>query len=176
MPQPALNTDMGAAHERRVADVQHQPHGQGDAGRASSRTASSKAPIPIPIPDVNPLQPPLGVMPAIPTKLELMKDTAKLSPIAALGKGVARAAGTADMVEGIGQRSTCSATGGCSRRASSSACAGRGLAFDGLYFVKSVTSTLKSGEFKQTLRADPQRAHLDHAGGAGMTRTVTRCP
>ena len=26
---------------------------------------------------------------------------------------------------------------------------GVGLAYDGLYFVKSVTSTLKSGEFKQ---------------------------
>jgi hypothetical protein len=82
----------------------------------------SKASIPIPIPDINPLQPPLGVALPIPTRIDLMKDTAKLSPIAAIAKGVAAAAGSADLVEGSGSLNVC-AMDGCSRRASSLACA-----------------------------------------------------
>ena len=46
---------------------------------------------------------------------------------------------------------------------------GAGLAYDGLYYVQSVTSTLKRGEFKQSFDADAQRSDLDHAEGAGMS-------
>ena len=42
----------------------------------------SKAPIPIPIPDVTPLNPPLGVVPPLPPKITFLKDTAKLNPLA----------------------------------------------------------------------------------------------
>ena len=46
---------------------------------------------------------------------------------------------------------------------------GAGIAYDGLYYVQSVTSTLKRGEFKQSFDADAQRPGLDHAEGAGMS-------
>ena len=49
-------------------------------------------PIPIPIPNLNPLQPPLGAIPAPITNITMLKDTAKLSPMAAIGVGLAAAA------------------------------------------------------------------------------------
>ena len=43
IPQPALNTDMDRPHERRVAELQHQPHRQGDAGRVHPERADQGA-------------------------------------------------------------------------------------------------------------------------------------
>ena len=40
----------------------------------------SKAPIPIPIPDVTPLNPPLGLVPPLPPKIKFLKDTAQAEP------------------------------------------------------------------------------------------------
>ena len=148
IPQPALNTEMGPH-----SNVESLTFSIGHKDKAMPvvliQDALSKAPIPIPVPDLNPLQPPLGVMPGLPSKLEFMNDTAKLSPIAALGKGVARAAGTADTVEGSGSLDVIR-YGRLLKSRQLVGVRGAGLAFDGLYFVKSVTSTLKKGEFKQS--------------------------
>ena len=40
----------------------------------------SKAPIGIPIPDITPLNPPLGLVPPLPPKIEYLNDTAHLNP------------------------------------------------------------------------------------------------
>jgi hypothetical protein len=77
-----------------------------------------------------------------------MKDTAKLSTMAALGRGIARAAGTSDVVEGTGTLDVLR-YGRLLKARRLVGVRGAGTAFDGLYFVKSVTSTLKKGEFKQ---------------------------
>jgi hypothetical protein len=108
----------------------------------------STASIPIPIPAINPLQPPLGIALPIPTRIDLMKDTAKLNPIAAVAKGVAAAASSADFVEGSGSLNVLR-YGRLLKARQLVGVRGAGLAFDGLYYVKSVTSTLKQGEFKQ---------------------------
>lgn len=148
IPQPALNTEMGPH-----TNVELLTFSIGHKDKAMPvvfiQDALSKAPIPIPVPDLNPLQPPLGVMRGLPSKLEFMNDTAKLSPIAALGKGVARAAGTSDTVEGSGSLDVLR-YGRLLKSRQLVGVRGAGLAFDGLYFVKSVTSTLKKGEFKQS--------------------------
>jgi hypothetical protein len=147
IPQPALNTDMAA-----YTNVESLSFSLSHTDKAMPvvfiQNALTKAPIPIPIPDVNPLQPPLGAVPPIPTRLDLMKDTAKLSPIAALGRGIARAAGTSDVVEGTGTLDVLR-YGRLLKARRLVGVRGAGTAFDGLYFVKSVTSTLKKGEFKQ---------------------------
>ena len=46
--------------------------------------------------------------------------------------------------------STCCATATSSRRGSSRRCAARGRYYDGKYYVKSVTHTIKRGEYKQS--------------------------
>ena len=147
IPQPALNTDM-AAHTNVESLTFSLSHTDKAMPVVFIQNAITKAPIPIPIPEVNPLQPPLGVVPPIPTRLDLMKDTAKLSPIAALARGVARAAGTSDVVEGTGTLDVLR-YGRLLKARRLVGVRGAGTAFDGLYFVKSVTSTLKKGEFKQ---------------------------
>ncbi len=147
VPQPALNTDMDA-HTNVESLTFNVRHNESALPIVFIQEPVSKASIPIPIPDINPLQPPLGVALPIPTRIDLMKDTAKLSPIAAIAKGVAAAAGSADLVEGSGSLNVLR-YGRLLKARQLVGVRGAGLAFDGLYYVKSVTSTLKQGEFKQ---------------------------
>ncbi len=147
IPQPALNTGLDA-HTNVESLSFNISHKDKAMPIVFIQNALTKAPIPIPIPDVNPLQPPLGAAIPIPSRFELMKDTAKLSPIAALGRGVARAAGTADTIEGTGTLDV-ARYGRLLRARGLVGVRGAGLAFDGLYYVKSVTSTIARGEFKQ---------------------------
>jgi len=147
VPQPALNTDMDA-HTNVESLTFNVRHNENALPIVFIQEPMSKASIPIPIPDINPLQPPLGVALPIPTRIDLMKDTAKLSPIAAVAKGVAAAADSADFVEGSGSLNVLR-YGRLLKARQLVGVRGAGLAFDGLYYVKSVTSTLKQGEFKQ---------------------------
>jgi len=147
VPQPALNTDMDA-HTNVESLTFNVRHNESALPIVFIQEPMSKASIPIPIPAVNPLQPPLGIALPIPTRIDLMKDTAKLSPIAAIAKGVAAAASSADLVEGSGSLNVLR-YGRLLKARQLVGVRGAGLAFDGLYYVKSVTSTLKQGEFKQ---------------------------
>jgi hypothetical protein len=109
----------------------------------------TKFPIPIPIPNLNPLQPPLGLIPAPITNVKFMKETAKLSPMAAIMLGLAEASRSADAVSGSGSLNV-TRYGRLLKARGLVGVRGAGTAFDGLYFVKSVTSTIKQGEFKQS--------------------------
>ena len=108
----------------------------------------TKFPIPLPIPNLNPLQPPLGLIGAPLTNLTVLRDTAKLSPMQALSKGIAAAARSADAVTATGSLDV-SRYGRALRPRQLVGVRGAGMAYDGLYFVKRVTSTLQRGEFKQ---------------------------
>jgi hypothetical protein len=111
----------------------------------------TKVPIPIPIPNLNPLQPPLGAIPAPITNVTVLKDTAKLSPMAAISKGLAVAARSADAVTGSGSLDVVRYKRLLKARQLVGV-RGVGTAFDGLYYVKSVTTTLKQGEIKQSFQ------------------------
>jgi hypothetical protein len=147
VPQPALNTNMDA-HTNVESLTFNITHSEKAMPVVFIQNQATRVSIPIPIPEINPLQPPLGVVQPLPTRFELMKETAKLSPVAALGRGVARAAGTADSVEGSGSLDVLR-YGRLLKARRLVGVRGAGLAFDGLYYVKRVTSTLKKGEFKQ---------------------------
>lgn len=148
LPQPALNLDMDA-------------HTNVESLTFSFNTAETtlpivfiqnqltKVPIPIPIPNINPLQPPLGVIPAPITNVTVLRDTAKLSPMRAIMRGLAEASKSADAVEGNGTLDVLRYGHVLKARQLVSA-RGVGPAYDGLYYVKKVTSTLKRGEFKQS--------------------------
>jgi hypothetical protein len=148
VPQPALNTDMDAYTNVESLSFNVR-HNEAELPVVFIQEPISKASIPIPIPDLNPLQPPLGVVPPFPTNIRFMKDTAKLSPIAALARGVAAASKAADIVEGQGSLNVLR-YGRLLKARQLVGVRGAGLAFDGLYYVKSVTSSLKQGEFKQS--------------------------
>jgi hypothetical protein len=110
----------------------------------------TKFPIPLPIPSVSLLNPPLGALTSLPKSVYLMKDTAKLSPLQALSKGLAAAAGSADTVTATGTVDVLR-YGHVLKARQLVGVRGAGLAFDGLYYVKKVTSSFKPGEFKQSV-------------------------
>jgi len=146
-PQPALNTDMDAhtnveslsftfdkeAKEMPVVFIQNQ---------------ATKVPIPIPIPDITPLNPPLGLVPPLPPKIKFLNDTAKQSPLSAVMTGLAYASQHADAVTGTGTLNVVR-YGRILKARQLVGVRGVGAAYDGLYYVKSVTHTIKHGEYKQ---------------------------
>ena len=147
VPQPALNLDMDVYTN--VEKLSFTFDGsKGVLPIVFIQNSLTKIPIPIPIPKINPLQPPLGVIPCPITNIKVLKETAKLSPMAAIGLGIAEASRSADAVSGKG---TLDAVryGRLLKSRQLVGVRGAGLAFDGLYFVKSVTTNIKQGALKQ---------------------------
>jgi hypothetical protein len=104
-------------------------------------------PILIPIPNVNPLAPPLGLIPPLPKGIELIDGT-KRSPLLAILLGLAKASKSANAVGASGSLSV-ARYGKVLRARKLVGVRGGGMAFDGLYFVKSVTHKIKRGEYMQ---------------------------
>ena len=150
VPQPALNFDMDAYTNVESLSFNFDPSNT-TIPIVFIQNSLTKIPIPIPIPNLNPLQPPLGLIPAPITNITVLKDTAKLSPMAAIGKGLAVAARSADAVSGNGSLNVVR-YGRLLKARQLVGVRGVGPAFDGLYFVKSVTTNLKQGEMKQNFQ------------------------
>ena len=150
VPQPALNYDMDS-----LTNVESLSFSFDSANTTIPivliQNSLTKIPIPIPIPNLNPLQPPLGVIPAPITNINILKETAKMSPMAAIGAGLAVASRSADAVSGTGSLDVVRYRRLLKARQLVGV-RGVGTAFDGLYFVKSVTTTLKQGEIKQSFQ------------------------
>jgi hypothetical protein len=104
--------------------------------------------IPIPIPDITPLNPPLGLIPPIPLNFEPVENSAKYSPIRAAVIGLTKAARTSEAASASGSLNVVR-YGAVLKARRLVGLRGVGEAFDGLYYVKSVTSKIKRGEFKQ---------------------------
>ena len=108
----------------------------------------TRVPVPIPVPDINPLSPPLGLVPPLPLRIEFKNNTAKLTPVQAAATGLAEASRTSDAVSGSGTLDVLR-YGRVLKARRLVGVRGVGTAFDGLYFVKSVTHKIKRGEYKQ---------------------------
>lgn len=76
-----------------------------------------------------------------------MDDTAKMSPVRAVMAGMAEAARTSDAVTANGSLDALR-YGRVLKARRLVGVRGAGQAFDGLYYVRSVTHTLKRGSFK----------------------------
>jgi hypothetical protein len=111
--------------------------------------SASKAPIPVVIPDVTPLNPPLGAIPPLPPKIEFLSDTAQMGAPEALMKGLAFAAAHSDSVFGRG-RLNVARYGRVLRSRRLVGVRGAGVPFDGLYYVKSVTHEIERGSYRQS--------------------------
>jgi hypothetical protein len=115
----------------------------------------SKAPIPIPIPDITPLNPPLGAKPPLPLHVKFITNepdqngTAKYSPIQAALIGLAKASKSSDVISGTGSLDVLR-YGGVLQPRKLVGVRGAGFAYDGYYYVKSVTHNIKHGEYKQS--------------------------
>ena len=147
-PQPALNVDMDALTNVDSLSFSFDPT-KGVLPVVFIQNQLTRIPIPIPIPALNPLQPPLGALPTPIANLKILKDTAKLNPLQAISRGLAVAAKSQDAVSGNGSLDVLR-YGRMLKARGLVGVRGVGVAYDGLYYVQSVTSTLKRGEFKQS--------------------------
>ena len=148
VPQPALNVDMDALTNVESLSFSFDPE-KGVLPIVFIQNQLTRVPIPIPIPNLNPLQPPLAALPTPLANITVMKDTAKMSPMRAISAGLAKAAQSQDAVTGSGSLDVLR-YGRPLKARGLVGVRGVGVAYDGLYYVSSVTSTLKRGEFKQS--------------------------
>ena len=148
VPQPALNLDMDALTNVESLSFSFDPT-KGVLPVVFIQNALTRVPIPIPIPNLNPLQPPLGVLSTPLANITVLKDTAKLNPMQAISRGLAEAKRSQDSVSANGSLDVLR-YGRVLKARGLVGVRGAGLAYDGLYYVQSVTSTLKRGEFKQS--------------------------
>ncbi len=147
IPQPALNINMDA--HTNVESLNFSFNGASKTMPiVFIQNEETGVPIPIPIPDIGPLNPPLGLIPPFPARFEMMPDTAKLSPIQAIALGLAKASKSSDAVTGNGSLDVMR-YGRILKSRGLVGVRGAGEAFDGLYFVESVTHKIKQGEYKQ---------------------------
>ncbi len=147
VPQPALNLNMDA--HSNVESLSFSFDGLSSTlPIVFVQNQATKVMYPIPIPPLNPLQPPLGATGLIPTKIEELKDTAKMSPMRAIMTGLAVASASSEAVRGTGTLDVLR-YGRLLKARGLVGVRGAGEAFDGLYFVKNVTHTIKRGEYKQ---------------------------
>lgn len=147
VPQPALNINMDA--HTNVESLTFNFNSESKTLPVILiQEQATKALIPIPIPDITPLNPPLGLVPPIPKNIEWITGTAKLSPVQAALIGIAKAAKSADAVSGSGSLDVLR-YGHVLKARRLVGIRGAGTAFDGLYYVKSVTHNIKRGEYKQ---------------------------
>ena len=148
IPQPALNVGMDA--HTNVESLSF--YFNADAATLPIvfiYNQETKIPIPIPIPNINPLQPPLGLIPPLPTKINLLRDTARKPIPGAILEGLAEAGRSADAVSASGSLDVLR-YGRALKARGLVGVRGAGMAFDGLYYVQSVTHNLKRGEYKQS--------------------------
>jgi hypothetical protein len=147
-PQPALNINMDAYTNVESIDFNFDTEHK-KLPVIFIQEPNTKVTIPIPVPDITPLNPPLGLIPPIPKGIEPIRESAKLSPIQAVLIGLAKAAKTADAVTGTGTLDV-TRYGRVLKARQLVGVRGAGMAFDGLYYVKSVTHNIKRGEYKQS--------------------------
>ena len=150
VPQPALNLDMDAHTNVESLNFNFDPT-KGVLPIVFIQNQLTRVPIPIPIPNLNPLQPPLGALPTPIANIKVMKDTAKMNPMQAISKGLNEAKKSQDAVNGSGSLDVLR-YGHILKPRKLVGVRGVGVAYDGLYYVSSVTSTLKRGEFKQSFQ------------------------
>ncbi len=147
VPQPALNIDMDAYTNVESLSFKFDST-KGVLPIVYIQNQQTRVAIPIPIPNINPLQPPLGALPTPISNIKVLRNTAKLNPMQAISRGLAEASQSQDAVSASGSLNVLR-YGRLLKARQLVGVRGAGLAYDGLYYVKSVTSTIKRGEFKQ---------------------------
>ncbi len=150
--QPALNADMDAYTNVESLHFNFDQQ-QNKIPTVFIYNEESGVTIPIPIPPITPLNPPLGLIPPLPTNIlgdlqPVRSDLSKRSVPQAIMIGLAASSQWCEAVTGEGSLDV-TRYGGVLKARQLVGVRGTGPAFDGLYYVKSVTHKIKRGEYKQ---------------------------
>jgi hypothetical protein len=147
VPQPALNIDMDAETNVETLNFTYDGMGREQPVITILDPIFHKVPISIPIPDVSLLRPPLAMRPALAMRSTQLEETADLDPIPAALLGLAASA-KPDAITGSGTLDVLR-YGRPLKARQLVGVRGAGTAYDGLYYVSSVTHNIKRGEYKQ---------------------------
>jgi hypothetical protein len=149
LPQPALNVNMDAATN--VESLSFSLDGLAKKVRVFTiyDPFTRKVPIPIPLPNINAFKPPLGLRPTPPARVELDDESAKLEPDEAARAILGFLMNNAEAISGNGALDVLR-YGRALRSRMLVGVRGAGLAYDGMYYVDSVTHNIKRGEYKQS--------------------------
>lgn len=149
-PQPALAVDADASSNVKSLtfsfDSEHKR-----LPVLMIQNSLTKFPIPIPIPDITPLDPPLGLIPPIPKHIDKITGVAKLSAVRAALIALAKISQSADAVSATGTLDVLR-YGQILKPRRLVGVRGVGLAFNGLYYVNSVTHQIKRGQYEQQFK------------------------
>lgn len=110
-----------------------------------------KIPLPIPVPDINPLHPPLGLRQTPPAKVTFATETSRLAPSELAKRAFGYMLESADAISGSGSLDVARYRH-ILRARMLVGVRGAGTAYDGMYYVDSVTHSIKRGEYKQNFQ------------------------
>ena len=149
IPQPALNINMDA--HTNVESLSFSLDGLAKKITVLNilDPVTEKITIPIPLPNISLLRPPLGARLTPPARVEFPEGGSKRNPVQAVAFALARTAASADAISGSGSLNVLR-YGRVLKSRQLVGVRGAGLAYDGLYYVKSVTHNIKRGEYKQS--------------------------
>lgn len=146
VPQPALNTNMDA--HTNVESLSFTFDNQSKTMPVLMiHQQTTKTPIPIPVPDITPLNPPLGLIPPLPKRFEFI-DVSRFNPVRAAIIGLSKASKSSDVLTGTGSLDVVR-YGRVLKARKLVGVRGAGMAFDGLYYVRSVTHNIRRGAYTQ---------------------------
>jgi hypothetical protein len=111
----------------------------------------NKIPITIPVPNISILRPPMGLRLTPPSKVEYANEAAKKTPIEAAQEILGMTFNASNAITVSGSLDVLR-YGGILRNRMMVGVRGAGLAYDGLYYVDSVTHSIKRGEYKQSFQ------------------------
>lgn len=149
VPQAALNLDMDA-HSNVESLNFNFDNDQNAIPTVFYYDEKTKGVIVVPIPPITPLNPPLGLLPPIPTRLTpIQGGLSKYSLPKVIMIGLGKASKYAEAVSGQGELDVLR-YGHILKARQLVGVRGTGLAYNGLYYVKSVTHNIKRGSYRQS--------------------------
>jgi hypothetical protein len=148
VPQPALNVNMDAQTNVESLSFSFDGSAKKIVVLTVADPVTRRVPVPIPVPNISLLRPPLGARPPLPLRVEFPSDGMQLTVPEAINYALAISLGANDAVTGNGSLDVLR-YGQPLRSRMLVGVRGAGLAYDGLYYVNSVTHNLKRGEYKQ---------------------------
>jgi hypothetical protein len=148
VPQPALNINMDTQSNVESLSFSFDGLAKKITVVTIFDPVTDKIPIPVPVPNIDPLRPPMGIKLPLPSKLEFAEGMGSLGLADALNRTIGIMFGANDSITGSGVLDVMR-YGQVLRSRMMVGVRGAGLAYDGLYYVNSVTHNLKRGEYKQ---------------------------
>jgi hypothetical protein len=164
VPQSALNVNMDAATNVESLNFTLDGLAKKIIIYTILDPATGTIPIPIPVPNLSLLRPPLGAKIATPSKVEFANDGAAQDTAKAIQMMLGMTFNASDSITASGKLDVVR-YGQILRSRMLVGVRGAGVAYDGLYYVNSVTHNLKRGEYKQDFQ-------LSRDGQISLTPTV----